>query len=160
VDEIVARAEVSKGTFFNYFARKDDLLHSVIERRYALAETSAAEILSLAIPVRDQLLALFAEAAHAWEEDREWSRHVLAGFGGATFRKSGDPARWRDLIRVCVERGQRSGEFRIGADSDRAAALLTAVYHDTLSRWGARAEFGLQHELREQLLLVLDGLGE
>src|SRR5437667_4130693 len=102
VDEIVARADVSKGTFFNYFKRKDDLLLHVLERRHALAERSAAEILSLAIPVRDQLLAIFAEAAHAWEEDLEWSRHVLRGLGSAALRTPAEHRAWRALIHRCI----------------------------------------------------------
>lgn len=157
VDEIVFRADVSKGTFFNYFARKDDLLHQVLARRRDLAESAAAEILSLAIPVRDQLLSLFAEAAHAWEEDREWSRHVLDGIGGRISSTSHERT-WRGLIRRCIERGQKSGEFREAVDPQRAEALLTAIYHDTLARWGGRAELELQDELRGQLTLALDGL--
>ena len=163
VDEIVARADLSKGTFFNYFGRKDDLLLSVIERRLGLAESSAAEILSLAIPVRDQLLAIFSEAAHAWEEDREWSRHVLQGIGTRALAADDGArmaGRWRELIRRCVEQGQKSGEFRAGLSPTRVEALLSAAYHDALARWGARPEFELQVELREVLLLVLDGLGE
>src|SRR5260221_13620445 len=84
VDEIVGLADVSKGTFFNYFRRKEDLLLTALERRHSMSEASATEILSLAIPIRDQLMSIFAEAAHAWEEDREWSRHVLDSLGGGT----------------------------------------------------------------------------
>ena len=160
VDEIVARADVSKGTFFNYFSRKDDLLLTVVERRHELAESAASEILSLAIPVRDQLLAIFAEAAHAWEEDREWSRHVLEGLGTRALRSEGRANMWRALIRQCVERGQKSGEFRPGIEPRRAEAILGAIYEDTLSRWAGRTEFELQVELREQLMLALDGVAE
>ena len=163
VDEIVARADVSKGTFFNYFGRKDDLLLMVIERHLDLAESSAAEILSLAIPVRDKLFAIFSEAAHAWEEDRDGSRHVLFGLGVSALGAgddAGTAGRWRQLIRRCVEQGQKSGEFRAGLSPTRVEALLSAAYHDALVRWGARSEFELQSELRDLILLVLDGLAE
>ncbi|HTM57749.1 MAG TPA: TetR/AcrR family transcriptional regulator [Candidatus Udaeobacter sp.] len=156
VDEIVVLADVSKGTFFNYFKRKDDLLLTVVDQRQALAEASAAEILSLAIPVRDQLMSIFSEAAHAWEEDREWSRHVLEGLGGGAL--AGRTRSWAAWVRRCIERGQKSGEFRSGVDPERTAALFLAIYHDTLARWGGRAEIELQAELREQLALVLDGV--
>jgi AcrR family transcriptional regulator len=160
---IVAMADVSKGTFFNYFARKDDLLMAVIDRRMVAAEETAAEVLGLAIPVVDKLLDLFAEAARAWEQDLEWSRHVLTAMGSMTVAPLPRPAaeeRWLNLIRRCIEQGQRSGELRRGIDSRRAAALLSAMYHGAIVRWGARPHLDLQDELRAQLELVIRGLAE
>ena len=158
MDQIVARADVSKGTFFNYFTRKADVLKSVLARRARAAAAAADEILSLAIPVRDQLQMLLSEAARQWEEDREWSRHVLGAMTGPGLRAAVEASEYRDMVRNCIERGQKSGEFREALDPARAEALISAMFHDTLSRWGERPDSDLQSELREQLAMLLEGL--
>ena len=163
VDEIVRRADVSKGTFFNYFSRKDQILASVIERRHEAAQSAATEILSLATPVRDKVLAIFAEAAVVWEQDRAWSRHILGGLHSeSSGSERGDAARdaWREAIQSCVDQGRKSGELRGGIAPARAEAMLSGVFREVLERWAARDEFDLQEEVRETILLALDGLAE
>ncbi|MBI1798646.1 MAG: helix-turn-helix transcriptional regulator [Candidatus Eisenbacteria bacterium] len=160
VDEIVARADVAKGTFFNYFARKDALLSHVLDRRLRFAESVTAELLSVATSVADKLLAIYSEAASAWEEDRAFSKHVLAGLGPGGHPAGERSARWRAQVQHAIRLGQKSGELRAGASPERAEAVLTAVYHDTLSRWAAGEVIELQDHLLAQLMLVLEGLAE
>ena len=158
VDEIVRRADVSKGTFFNYFERKDSILSLVADQRHARSRESAAEILSLAVPVRDKILAIFAEAAEVWEEDPGSSRHALRGLAEGALRQDRERGAWSLAIRECVDQGRKSGEFRSEIDAARAEALLTAIFHDALRRWSAREGLDLQEEVRELVLLALDGL--
>jgi AcrR family transcriptional regulator len=179
VDEITVLADVSKGTFFNYFTRKEGLLAHVFEGRMSSAEASAREILAIAAPVRDKVVAIYSEAAAAWEEDRALAGHVIAGLGARGFapgygaRSIANPpargpepstdgmTRWRSLLRRMIEQGQKSGELRPGVSAARAESVLTAVYHDALTRWaGAGEAFNLGEELRAQITLVLDGLAE
>jgi AcrR family transcriptional regulator len=158
VDEIIRRADVSKGTFFNYFGRKEAVLAFALEQRLTVADAAAVEHLSLATPVRDKLLAIFLEAAAAWEEDRALSRHVVSALGSRAHAESPRTEKWRDLLLTAIQLGQKSGELRIDVAPARIEAMLIALYHETLARWVSGAAPDFQSELREQVSLVLDGL--
>jgi AcrR family transcriptional regulator len=58
IEEIAEAAEVSKGTFFNYFPSKEALLHYLSERlAQTTAEALAAALTTDHLPVRAQLTA-------------------------------------------------------------------------------------------------------
>jgi TetR/AcrR family transcriptional regulator, cholesterol catabolism regulator len=158
VDEIVLRADVSKGTFFNYFGRKEAVLAFALEQRLAVAEAAAVEHLSLATPVRDKLLGIFLEAAGAWEDDRTLSRHVISALGSRVQAETPRADKWRELLRSGIVLGQKSGELRSDVAPERMEAMLTALYHETLARWVSGAKFTLQDELRAQITMMIEGL--
>ena len=78
VDEITERADVARGTFFNYFPKKEAVLAYLSEQRLADAEAAANEVLAADKPAAEKLIEIFARAASAFEEDRELSRYVLS----------------------------------------------------------------------------------
>jgi AcrR family transcriptional regulator len=158
VDEIIRRADVSKGTFFNYFGRKEAVLAFALEQRLTVAEAAALEHLSLATPVRDKLLGIFLEAAAAWEDDRALSRHVVLALGSRVQAQTPRADKWRDLLRSAIVLGQKSGELRDGLAPERMEAMLTALYHETLACWASDPMFTLQDELRAQITMMIEGL--
>jgi AcrR family transcriptional regulator len=161
VDEITEKADVAKGTFFNYFPRKEAVLAYLSEKRLADVEESAAAILAGNQGTRQKLLEIYASAASAYAEDRELSRYVVLELMNRAFAPSEEAGRrWHDLIVQVVQRGQAAGDLRRGVDPVRAESLLSSVYIATLYIWVTCVEgtFGLQDELRERLNLVLEGL--
>lgn len=77
VDEITERADVGRGTFFNYFPKKDAVLAYLSEERLAVAEENAGALLAEPRPVREKILDLYLLASEAWAGDRELSRYVF-----------------------------------------------------------------------------------
>src|SRR5712692_11692855 len=77
IDDITERADVAKGTFFNYFPRKEAVLGYLSEVWIAEAEAGAEAILSGRKPVREQLLELWCGLAADYEEDRDLSSYVI-----------------------------------------------------------------------------------
>ena len=164
VDEIVARADVAKGTFFNYFPRKEALIEHLFENRLRASVSSATDLLSVAIPVRDKLLDLFCEAASGHEGDEPLTRDLFALEAARALSPASDEEygrHWGLIVSELVQQGLRSGEIRAGVDATRARTVLNAVYVAVLAAWASAVpgSYDLRENMREHVLLVLDGLG-
>ena len=164
VDDIVARADVAKGTFFNYFPRKEALIEHLFEDRLRAAVAGAADLLSVAIPVRDKLLDLFCEAASGHESDAPLTRSIFAEEAARALSAASDEEygrHWGLIVSELVQQGLRSGEIRAGANATQARTVLNAVYVAVLGAWAAAqpGTYDLRENMREHVLLVLDGIG-
>ncbi len=162
VDEITERADVARGTFFNYFPKKDAVLAYLSEQRLVEAEASAGEVLADDRPAREKLIAIYANAASAYEEEKDLSQFVLPELLRRAFAPVEEiGSRWDHVILRVFQQGQESGELRADVDPQRALAVLVSVYYATLFMWVHCPEelgFRLQEELRARIELVLDGL--
>lgn len=163
VDEITERADVARGTFFNYFPRKDSVLAYLSESRLQAVEAEAGVLVADRGRARDKLLDLYLGASLPYEEDRELSRYVLLELmsrGFAPSEEMGLRTRWDELILQLVRQGQAKGELRRDTGAERIGALLTGVYYAVLYQWACLPQdvFALQEELRAQLELALDGV--
>jgi AcrR family transcriptional regulator len=176
VDSIVARSDVAKGTFFNYFPRKEALIEHLFERRLRAAVANATDLIGIGIPVRDKLLDLYSEAASGHEEDAPLTRSLLAAEAARALGPSGEAKyaqQWRALVHELVRQGQRSGEIRAALEPARVSRVINAIYLAVLDAWAAgsvRAGSGapqraaeaprdLRTAVREHIALVLDGIG-
>ena len=165
VDEITEKADVGRGTFFNYFPRKESVLAYLSEERLAVAEENATALLAEASPAREKLIDLYLHAASAWEQDRELSQYIFNEWLQRAFAPTAEAERgWQTLVRALLAQGRTSGELRTDIDDERADALLSGVYMTTLFHWlfcpeeCRRTDFELRGELRTRLEIVFDGL--
>jgi AcrR family transcriptional regulator len=162
VDDITAGADVARGTFFNYFPKKESVLAYLSEQRLVDAESAAGEVLAANKPARDKLVEIYARAASAYEEDRELSKYVF----GELLRRAFSPvedigSRWDQVVAQVIEQGKKTGELRRDLDPQRAIGVLTGAYYALLFMWihcPERMEFDLQEELAARINLVVDGL--
>lgn len=164
VDEITERADVARGTFFNYFPKKEAVLAYLSEQRLIEAEADAGAILAAQQPAREKLLAIYAGAASAYEEEKELSQFVLPELLRRAFTPVEEIGpRWDSIIAQVFEQGQKSGELRADVDPHRAVALLTSSYYALLFMWVHCPEpmgMNLQSELRSRLELCFEGLAK
>lgn len=162
VDEITERADVAKGTFFNYFHRKDAVLAFLSEGRLLAIDDTAEALLSDPRPVKDRLVDLFCAAASPYhEEDRELSRFVLTELMSRAFLPTEETARRRheQISRLLVQ-GVERGELRPGLDLLRAEGVLVCVYYGTLYEWACCTPepYAMLAELRARLAMALEGI--
>ncbi len=161
IDDITELADVAKGTFFNYFPRKESVLAYLSEKRLITAEENAGALLSDSTPAREKLIGIFTHCASVYEEDRGLSRFVLNELMMRAFGPSEDAGiRWQALTLKVIEQGVATGELRKDLDATRTESLLTSVYFSTVYLWVNCNEtrFELRDELRGRLQLVLDGI--
>ncbi len=163
VEEIAEAADVAKGTVFNYFASKLDLL---LEAHEAWMERLEEE---LGLPeswnghVRGQLLQILFFVADLAIENREVSRLVIfetmreAHFHLAQDRDLNpeDSVRLLEgLVEQVIRGGQERGEIRGDVDPSQAASVVAASAFSTVVRWLVRG--GSAREMKTALEAKLD----
>jgi AcrR family transcriptional regulator len=161
VDDITEKADVAKGTFFNYFRRKEVVLAFLSETRLQAIEEDAGAILAESRPAREKLMDLYTTAASAYEEDRELSRYVLIELMTRMFSPTEEVVvRWHEQIVRLVTQGQENGELRRDLAPPRVEAVLTSLYYATLYEWVCCVPeaFSLLEELRARLTLAMEGI--
>ena len=150
VDDISAKADVAKGTFFNYFPRKESVLGYLNELWLLEAEEQAEAILAerpSGAKLGAKLLDMFTSFASAYEEDRALSKHVIMEWMKRAYSGTDDTCvRWHNLGVRVLKGLQESGEVRSDIDPERAEFVLGSVYMGTLMMWLDRpdAGFGLR----------------
>jgi len=167
VDEITEKADVGRGTFFNYFPRKESVLAFLSEERLEVAEENGQLLLAEARPVRDKLIEVYAFASAAYTEDRELSRFVFNEWMQRSFAPTEETGgRWETLLLKIIAQGQSNGELRSDVAADRMESVLSSVYMSTLYFWlccplgmPEGSDFALVDEVKARIGLVIDGLG-
>lgn len=160
VDDITEKADVAKGTFFNYFRRKEAVLAYLTESRLLAIEESAEALLAEDRPVPEKLLDLLASMAAPYEEDHDLSRYVLRELMSRMYLPSEEEMmRWHELFVNIIRRGQERGEIRPELAAERIERVIGCVFQGTIFQWGHCHPnvFPLLPELRERLTLVMEG---
>lgn len=165
VDEITEKADVGRGTFFNYFPKKESVLAYLSEERLGMAQENAATLLAGPAPARDNLLDLYVDAASAWEADKALSQYIWDEWLKRAFAPTAEAEMgWNKLVLAFIDKGLATGELRADLDPARAGTILSSVYMATLFDWlfcpaECRAtDYDLRTELRARLSIVFDGL--
>jgi AcrR family transcriptional regulator len=130
IEDVVADAGVSWGTFFRYFPRKEDVLLEMGVEHYRQNVLAGAERgLSGGRPVRETAYEMFAGLLTS-----DWPSHLH----GAMLREiSSTPVRfaallgpddppWVTLVAKLIARGQERGEVRTDVDALTLAAVVSA----------------------------------
>jgi TetR/AcrR family transcriptional regulator, cholesterol catabolism regulator len=161
VEQICERADVAKGTFFNYFPRKEAVFGYLSEQWVVEAEENIAAIFGRGVPSWDEVLDVFIQFASFYEDDRELSKHMALEWA----RCRHDPAdlvhrRWDCAGMDVIRQLQAAGELRRDVPAERIHYVLADVYHGPIMMWLESAEppFPLKDELRQRLTLALAGV--
>jgi AcrR family transcriptional regulator len=132
LDEVAARAGVSKGTLYLYFENKEELFKAVVrENIVARISETASEVLRHDGPSAE----LLRQLVLAWW--REYGSSAAGGLGKLVMAESGnfpEIARfflgevirpWHDVLAAALTRGIERGEFR-RVDVPHVARVITA----------------------------------
>ncbi|MCX4723189.1 TetR/AcrR family transcriptional regulator [Streptomyces sp. NBC_01306] len=160
IEAITTRADVARGTFFNHFHRKEDLIVEWGERRRARLRDCIEEV-NMADGERDaeqRLSGCLVALGKMNENDGECTQAMIKAWVKAGYPLSEEPFT-AELFADVVARGKACGEFSQDIDVAQVGNVLHDVYLGSLYRWcrsGADAQ--LQSELREITHLVLNGV--
>jgi AcrR family transcriptional regulator len=161
VEQICEKADVAKGTFFNYFPHKEAVFGYLSQTWVAEAEEKIGEILAKGTPAWSKLRDVFIGFASFYEEERELSKHMVMEWT----RHMHDPedqvcCRWANLGAHVARQLQKKGELRADVPAERASRVMEEVYHGTITEWleGPEPPFSLKDEIRKRLNLVMEGL--
>jgi AcrR family transcriptional regulator len=157
VDAIVAAARVSKGTFYLYFERKEDLLLEYGWKRLALVREMLPEMLS-----RPTFAAALAEIMDTVVRGKSWDRELTARaideMGTSAERLEAAPYQ---LLRPLLEIAQARGQVRDDIPAEALAQFVLRSLLGALRDWGrGRDELSRDDALNYALTLVLDAVAK
>jgi len=136
VADIAERAEIGKGTVYEYFSSKEELLFAVFESMNQNITSRMNAVLDDDEPAQEQLFNLLRLGAEVITEQRELQPVVLdfwAASRGGGFENSYRQAvvasytLYRKLISDFIRSGQHNEKFRNDVDPDALAATVVAT---------------------------------
>ena len=154
MEQIGGRADVSRATVFNYFARKEDIVFEWFGRMRTAFATALAEDDQHTVDSTSRLRRAFRVLAEMYEADPATGREMVRAWqraGGPLLAGESDAPRF---VADTVRAGQRAGDIPADVDPDRVALILFDVYLGVLYRW-VLDETG-QLALGKQLTATLD----
>ena len=166
VQQVVDRAEVTKGALYHYFDAKDDLLyeiyHLLIGTQTAALEEIAAGGLSASDTVRAILVNVVRTTIERLPEAKVFFReaHKLDAERNAAFRA--DRRRYHEGFRRVIANGQANGEFAATVPADTVVQIAMGVVNQ-LPVWyrpgGAKTSDELGKEIADFVLAALRPVG-
>ena len=161
VDEICDKADIAKGTFFNYFPRKEAVFGYLAEDWFAQAEEESAAIVANPGRVGPLLITMFSELAAFYEEEPALAKYVLDEWMQRQHREEDELCKkWDNLALRLIQKLQANGELRKDEPAERLAGVLHCVHQGTILEYVATSKtpFPLRTELRRRLMLAIEGL--
>jgi AcrR family transcriptional regulator len=162
VEEIAEAAEVSRGTFFNYYRSKEALLHHLGERQ---AEATALELQAAladsSLSTRRKLGRILGALVATVEADRELTRVALFEFLKVPDAIVADPYRnvLRQAVSTLLADGQERGQVASGLNPDLLASAVTGIYFQQIFEWcAAPAAYSLSARLDQMIELLWRGI--
>ena len=157
VDAICAAADISKGTFYLYFHRKEDLLVEYGLQRLRLWRDMLPDLIASKRTFRENINAIL----DALVREKAWGREVAgrALLEMGTSWEGLPVAAPHKLIEPLVELGQARGEVRTDIPSDALSHFVLRSILGALRDWGLGADDrDRETALNYALTLVFDAI--
>ncbi len=165
VDEITEKADVGRGTFFNYFPKKESVLAFLSEEKLIVAEENLHELLNAPSSAREKLIGLYCTAGAVYEQDLDLARYVFSEWLKRGFAPTQDvERRWQKITLDLIQQGLSNGELREDVEPLRAEAILSSVYVAAIFQYlfcpadCAQKVADLRDEIAARFAIVFDGL--
>ena len=163
VDDICAEAGVSKGSFYLYFKRKNDVLFALLEEDAAEIEERVRSVALANRPGIDRLR-LFAQTMLADHND-QGRMQVRADLWAEMFCEKDVRTRFvehldqrRRLLSDAIKEGIETGEFDGGVPAETLARILLAIVDGLMLHAAASPESMRWAKLRQGVDGMLAGL--
>ncbi len=163
VDDICHEAAVSKGSFYIYFKRKDDVLFALLDEDAAALEQRIHSVLLANRPGIDRLR-LFAQTMLA-DHDDQGRMQVRADLWAEMFcdkevrdRFVEHLDRRRRLLSVAISEGIKTGEFDGGVPAETLARIVLAIVDGLMFHSAAEPRTMRWAKLRDGVDGLLAGL--
>jgi len=162
VQEVVERAQVTKGALYHYFDSKQDLLYEIYHSIISVQLAELERILAAGGPADQMLRAIIVSLV----ETTAARLNQAVVFGREMHRLDqnrlaavrADRRRYHDLVRDVVARAQAAGDFAPVADADTVTQVIFGVVNQ-LPVWyrpsGTKSPAQLGSEIAD---LILAGL--
>jgi TetR/AcrR family transcriptional regulator, cholesterol catabolism regulator len=163
IEQIAERADVARGTVFNYFPSKESLLDALSADVHVKLLDELGDARSWSGSCREQVVRLLVTLARLAQEDRVVFRLVLDQNLRDFWRDAQkDPLglHIKAAVRSALRAGRTRGELDPSVRPESAARLIEAAFFTTMLDWlnGGIPERAFRREVASQLDIVFAGL--
>lgn len=161
IEEITEAVDVSRNTFFNYYAGKDRVLHEIAHRTVAYYERMLHEELESPGPVTEKIKRLLVQMGRNLQREKTFYRsifiEILRSQAGLVDRDK-EHTTVDELLCLLLRQGQETGEIDVELDPYQLAEMLTGIYFLTIIHWlNSRKAYSLSDRLNGAAEIFLDG---
>jgi AcrR family transcriptional regulator len=168
VADIAARAEIGKGTIYEYFASKEDLFFAVFEWfKLQTRNTAKVNIAVLGGPAAKRLEALSDSLMAMWTEIEDVFTLTMEFWAASSSSQMQDRFKanfremyqeFRGIVKSLVHEGMRQGEFRSDVNAESVAAALVGAWDALFLQAWFDKDFDPLTTARDFLSVVIRGL--
>ena len=160
-DEIAEKADVSKGTLYNYFPSKEAILHGHVQRGTADGLTRTLPLIESLPDTRSRLSALFRDIATWMKANRDTYR-IYVGYRMQNLLRANvtqaDRSGFNKVLEAVLAAGQKSGELRKDIPLPVLALHLEMMYFGVIICWLSDSKSFTFKKANEQVIsMFLEG---
>jgi len=160
VNQIVQQADVAKGTFYQYYDTKVDVLLDLTRDDGVEKLATAMHAIKAGAPIIP-FLESYIQGMCDWFENHENYAEaiVISSFKSIGLEESNDPQRYnRAFLAELMKHGQAQGVFRDDIDAGELAKVIGAALIASVLGWTKNPVKGaLGKSMQESLKIFLDG---
>jgi len=162
IDEIVAAAGVTKGTFYFHFGHKEEILLELGFQTATLLRTEALRCLDAGRPIEDSIARVTSTLARSLRN----ASPSAVGRAVAEFHRPQRPGSkppallpsFAEALEVLFERAQARREVTDKVKPREMAQIVEALYVDSLMEWSQGRRKQLNASLQRRTSIVVAGL--
>jgi AcrR family transcriptional regulator len=170
VDEITKEAGIAKGTFFNYFPRKESLLSYFREQKEEFIVSIMEEQMRRDISSKEKIREFLVLVAEYYEKDKELlrllafeHRRLIMSSNHKLVSPSSRKKRHEHFINMLTDfimEGMDKGEIKPNINPKLASETIYAVYFHTLMTWlHSETDYSFSMDLSSKIDIIFEGIG-
>lgn len=136
VDSITRKAKIAKGTFYNFFEKKEDVLLYFLDREYSKSEAEIAQHVSVQHTFIDQIeLSITAYIKNIFHKKEFTKVLIKERIGKIGTGKNKNELHLMQALFRSIDRAKQAGEIRHDVDSQRLTEMIFAIYTMYVIYW-------------------------
>ncbi|MGM7635016.1 TetR/AcrR family transcriptional regulator [Bacillus sp. Hm123] len=137
VQEIASACGIAKGTFFNYFAKKEQILLYLGDSQIELLQDSMEKHQHLQHP-KEKIQCILNDLLFRYIEQGELMKHVLVEIVKSAYvveNESKSVHQLQETITSIIDHAKQNGQLESKWDTDIIASTIMGTYFHTMMSW-------------------------